>query len=156
MTNFKVINFISVYMPSIGCTDDFSASVDELSEIVESREEDSITIICGDFNGDIGYRKGPKFYKRPNKQGTLVANFFRRHGLFPVNLQDFTVGASHTFEGCNGKSFIDYIAMPEVIMDSVTSCRVGEWHELNNSDHLPVFATINIGKISLAPCEYNS
>ena len=81
---------------------------------------------------------------------------FRRHGLFASNLLDTATGPLYTFDGNNGKSYIDYISLPEVMKANVSGCHVGEPHILNNSDHLPVFSTMNVGSIALTTCEYNA
>ena len=103
----KVMNFLSVYLPAAGSDDDFPACLDELSEILESREDDSVSVVCGDFNGDMGMLGGPRVGNKPTRQGRLVANLLRKHDMFAANLQMESHSPVYTFEGCNGTSFID-------------------------------------------------
>ena len=49
-----IVNIFSVYLPSPGSTDDLSTTLDDLSVALESREPDSLSLVCGDCNGDVG------------------------------------------------------------------------------------------------------
>ena len=55
-----VINIFSVYLPAIGCGEDYGAVLDDLAEILELREQGSLNIVCGDCNGDLGLAGGPR------------------------------------------------------------------------------------------------
>ena len=145
----QVFYFLSVYLPAQGANEGLEASLDELSEVIDSIEGGSHIIVCGDFNGDIGVLGGPRGVKDPGPRGRSVANFFKRHNLIATNLQEYTHGPVNTFTCHNGASCIDYIAIPEVLGDSVCECLVEEWHPLNNSDHSMVSITMDIGKINL-------
>ena len=155
LDNGSVLNIMSVYLPAQGSEDSFAECIDDLTEIVESRENNSISIICGDCNGDLRAVRGSGAGDRPNRQGATFKQFLVKHNLFPANLETLTSGPDYTYEGFNGKSFIDYIVIPEAIRGSLFSSQVGDLHPLNNSDHLPVFVTLCVGKITLTPPEYN-
>ena len=152
--NGIIFYVLSIYLPSQGSYEDLGACLDDLSEIVESREEGAQVIICGDFNGDMGVLSGPRGRGNPSDRGRLVSDFFQRHCMIAANSQSYAVGALHTFECHNGRSTIDYIAVPEVIGSCIVSCGVEEWHPLNNSDHLLVTVSIAIGQVNLIsyPC----
>ena len=60
--------------------------------------------------------------------GTLVARFAGRLGLVAVNLQNLTVCLVDTFESRNGSSTIDYIVVPEFILDGIREYRVSDWN----------------------------
>ena len=82
LDNGSVLNIMSVYLPAQGSEDSFSECIDELTEIVESRENNSISIICGDFNGDLRAQRGLGAGVRPNRQGASIEQFLGRHNLF--------------------------------------------------------------------------
>ena len=75
--------------------------------------------------------------------------------MFAANLQKESTGPMFFFEGCNGKSFIDYVVFPEALKATISKCYAGEPHVLKNSDHLPVFVSVDIRSIALTTCEYN-
>ena len=81
-----IINIFSIYQPAQGSPEDFGTSIDDLCEIVESREMGSLSIICGDTNADLGTMGGPRGYKRITKQGKILLNFNNRYDLTAVNL----------------------------------------------------------------------
>ena len=74
--------------------------------------------------------------------------FFCRHGLVPTNIQERTKGPVDTYEGIVNGSTLDYIVVPAEVYGYVTECSVGEWCELNTSDHFPVSATTRIDGIA--------
>ena len=51
-TNRKIIT--SILMITFGSSDSFDVCLDELTTIVESLCEESIVMVVGDFNADIG------------------------------------------------------------------------------------------------------
>ena len=83
----KIFYVLSIYLPAQGSYEDLGASLDEMSEIVESREEGAQVIICGDFNGDMGELGGPRGRINPSDRGRLVYEFFCRHSMIATNLQ---------------------------------------------------------------------
>ena len=48
-----ILYFVSVYLPSQGNPESLETILDEISEVIESREEPSYTILLGDFDGDV-------------------------------------------------------------------------------------------------------
>ena len=139
-----VFLFISVYLPAQGSDEDLRAVLDDLSEIVDSREAGAHVCILGDFNGDVGSHGGPRGTRAPTQRGRYVLEFFNRHGVIAINMQELTQGPVDTFESHNGKSTIDYIVIPAYMRDRVHECRVNEWDVLNTSDHLDIHMTLSI------------
>ena len=86
-----------LYLPAQGSREDLGTSLDELSEVISSIEEGAHTIVCGDFNGDIGTQGGTRGFKTPGSRGRLVPIFFRRHDLLATNLQHYARGPVNTF-----------------------------------------------------------
>ena len=142
--NGTIVYIFSVYMPAQGCNENLGACLDELSEILDSREEGSWCIIAGDFNGGIGNCNGVRSGRAATRQGLLVAQFLRRHNLLASNQRLGVTGPIHTFESHNAKTTLDYIMVPAAIEDWITESWVGDWHYLNSSDHLPVSADLYI------------
>ena len=66
-----IINIFSVYLPAQGSGEDLVSCLDDLAEILESREAGDLNIICGDFNADVGNEGGPRAPNPPlNKAST--------------------------------------------------------------------------------------
>ena len=134
--------FISVYLPAQGSDEDLVTVLDEISEIIESREPGSHSILLGDINGDVCTRGGPRGIRPPTPRGKCIMNFFDRYGYVAVNMQQLAHGPLDTFECHNGHSTIDFITVPRYLMDSIDDCFVREWDALNTSDHRDVHLTI--------------
>ena len=52
--NGSVLNIISIYLPAQGSPEDYAATLDDLSELINTREMGSRTFICGYANADMG------------------------------------------------------------------------------------------------------
>ena len=61
------VNIFSVYLPSPGSDDDLGTTLDKLSTVLESREPESLNVICGDCNGDMGNIPNGRGCKPPTK-----------------------------------------------------------------------------------------
>ena len=142
--NGGVYIFISVYMPSQGSSDDLVECLEDLSEIVETREVGAKVIICGDYNGDIGSYGFSRSQSPPTAQGMHIISFLNRHGLYAVNMDPITTGQIHTCEGPNFISTLDYITIPVTMKPSVVRASVLSEDPLNTSDHYPVSITFNV------------
>ena len=139
-----VLNLLSVYLPACGSRENIEVTLDELSCIVENMDDNTVPIICGDFNGDMGKEGGNRGVRPPTKAGKAVARFMDKHNMIAVNLLDVASGDINTFESHNGQSTLDYIMIPEYMRGSVLSSHTGRGEEGNTSDHLPVEAELNI------------
>ena len=146
----RVLNIFAVYMPSPGSSDDYSYVLDEVSEILSSTEEGSLSLICGDFNGDVGYLGGPKSTRKPTSLGKKVMKFFNEFSLIPCNLLKMAKGPINTFRGGVGTSTIDYVAVPQSLVDRITECEVLVEEALNTSDHNAVRVSLNISGLQSA------
>ena len=143
--------FVSVYLPSQGSEEDLETVLDELSEIVESREPNSQSILLGDFNWDVGSHGGPRGLRTPTRRGRYIMRFLSRHGLTAMNMQIESCGPIDTFCSHNGNSTIDYIVIPEYMRMNVKACGVSVWDALNTSYHLDVRLTLRILGKSTCP-----
>ena len=140
-------------MPSPGATDDFDVVLDELAETVESMETGSLTMICGDYNGDVGHLGGPRSNRKPSPTGRKLMNFFNEYSLSLCNMWSSTIGPLNTFKGGVGSSTIDYVAMPISLSKDVVQCEVLEDSIMNTSDHRAIRVIMNFSSISTdTPC----
>ena len=142
--NGCVYIFISVYLPSQGSPDNLVECLEDLSEIVETREVGAKVIICGDYNGDIGSYGLSRSPTPPTAQGMHVISFLNRHSLYAVNMDPTTTGQIYTCEGPNFLSTLDYISIPVTMKPYVVQASVLGDNILNTSDHYPVSVTLNV------------
>ena len=101
-----------MYLPASSSDDDLSTTLDQLSAVLEGRDSDSLNLVCGYYNGDIGTVTNGRGIGPPTKAGKLIHDFFARHQLWPVNQSEDANGPIHTYEGPTGCSTIDNIAVP--------------------------------------------
>ena len=131
-------------MPASGFRDNIAVSLDELEGVLESLDDDTTPIICGDFNGNIGKAGGPRGYGEATRAGKYVSNFMDRQNLIAVNLMDTATGVVDTFNCHNGKSVIDYIMIPGHMKNKVLSCHTGNYVATNTSGHMPIEVKLDI------------
>ena len=143
-SNGATINVFSVYLPASSSDDDLSTTLDQLSVVLEGRDSDSLNLVCGDFNGDIGHAVDGRGIKPPTKAGKLINDFFIRHNLWPSNQGISANGPLYTYEGPTGCSTIDYIAVPVSFIPCLSKYGVMEENVLNTSDHRPVYAVCDV------------
>ena len=132
-------------MPAQGWGEDLDTCLGDLAEILSSKEQGAINIICGDFNTDMGNRGGSRSKRKPTKQGLSLLNLIEEFGLSPCNLQVYATGPVDTYYGPTGQSCIDYILIPNAWEHVVENWIVKGEEVLNTSDHYPVQVTLNIG-----------
>ena len=140
----SVLVVLSIYMPASGSKDNLAVSLDELEGIIESLEDNVTPIICGDFNGDMGKIGGFRGTGPTSKAGKCVFDFMTRQKLVAVNLSHNATGGVHTFRCHNGESVIDYIMIPNFLIDKVIKCHTGAYNGTNTSDHVPIEAELDV------------
>ena len=145
-------NVIISILSAVGGEDSFPNCLDELSAAIDSSCEDSLVIIVGNFNADVGNSGGPSGIKAPTKRGLLLLDFIKRHDLSVANMLDLATGPVHTHEGPNSYSTLDYILIPIVIMRHISKCHVEDNHPLNTSDHSPVSVECIINGLTHTRC----
>ena len=145
----RILNVLSVYMPAPGSDDNFDEILDDLAEIVESMETGSLTMICGDFNGDVGHLGGNKSTRKPTTVGRKLMKFFKEYSLILCNMEDSSKGPLNTFRGGVGASTIDYVAVPTSLYDDVLSCEVLENPVINTSDHNAISIVMKFSSLSV-------
>ena len=148
-----IFNIFCVYLPAKGCSGDLSSCLDELSGTLENMEEGSLNIICGDLNGDLGSKGGPRSSRKCTREGQLIHDFMMKHELIAANLRKNADGPLNTFYGHNGNSCIDYVLVPADLAKSISNCTTLDHEPLNSSDHNPVTCSINLGCIERTTIE---
>ena len=146
----SVMVLLSVYMPASSSDDSLQVTIDELAGIVDSLEDNTTVIICGDLNGDIGSAGGPRHKRAPTKAGKVILNFMREYNLTSANLMSLSSGPVDTYYGHNGSSSIDHILIPRFMEKNVVSCRTGRNEACNTSDHIPVELVLRIDALPRA------
>ena len=139
-----VLYFVSVYLPAQGCDESYEASLDDVTEIIESREPYANVVVLGDFNSDIGSRGGPRGVRKATPRGCKLLNFLNRHAMTALNMCKLATGPVDTYMGNVNGTTLDYIALPSQMLTCVTECRVLPWNALNTSDHTPVSAKLKL------------
>ena len=139
-----VVNIFAVYLPAQGSGEELGPCLDDLAEILYSREPGNLNIICGDFNAYLGSEGGPRGIKPPTKQGSQLIKLVNEFGLKVCNLDINSTGPICTYVGPTGATTIDYVMVSPELSDRVRECEVLIDDALNTSDHRPVRAIINI------------
>ena len=134
----RVLNIFSVYMPAQGCGEELEPCLDDLAEVLRSREHNAINVVCGDFNADIGVEGGNRSKKQATARGKALMNTINEFGFSALNLGPKATGPVCTYVGPTGSTTIDYILAPQEINDKVLRCKVLRDEALNTSDHRPI------------------
>ena len=140
-----VVNIFSVYLPAMGCGDDYAACIDDLAEILESREQGSTSVVCGDCNGDIGNLYGSRGWYGPNVHGRVLFKFMQEFGLIACNFRDAATGPLQTHVGNASQATLDYVLVAGELEQCISSCHTATDNILNTSDHRAIYVTLNVG-----------
>ena len=147
----RSINIYSVYLPASCSSDDFDIVLDDVADIIDRNEQGTISILCGDFNADIGFLGGNRSNRQPSKTGTKVAKFFEEFDLIACNMQPYAKGPLNTFCGGMGSSCIDFVAIPQCLSNLVLRCDVIRDDIMNTSDHHVVRTVLDISCSVITP-----
>ena len=139
-----VLNIYSVYMPSPGCSGDYDVVLDEIAEIIQTGENGTCNILCGDFNADMGYMGGRRSNRRPTKLGKTLYGFFNEFELVAANMQPITTGPLDTFRSGVGSSMIDYMAIPESLSSMLCEGEDIKDEITNTSDHFALRIVLGV------------
>ena len=83
-SNGSIFNIISIDLPAQGSPESYSSCLDDLGEVIETRDMGSYTIICGDANADISRKGKDGAVICVNKQGKTLLKFLDKYQLVPV------------------------------------------------------------------------
>ena len=97
-------------------------------------------LILGDLNGDLGNSLGDKGSYEPNQRGLKLLDLADFFDLCPVNLLGSCSGPLESYISHCGRyrSTIDYILLPNCLLDNIVSTKTFDPHIDNTSDHLPI------------------
>ena len=128
-TESEKVCIICLYMPARGSTDsdiEFSATLDQLHEVIAKYSTTHRFILGGDFNASLHRSSGPV------KRDKLLESFLTEHQLFlPDN---FPIRPTFRHEGTGASSVIDYW----FTSDRKLQTTVGIPCALNLSDHVQI------------------
>ena len=143
----RVLNIFSVYLPSQGSPECYSACLDDLCEVMDTCETGSSSIVCGDMNGDMGALGGPRGNGIANRNGKYLVEFVDQYNLKSANLSNMSSGSVGTYFGPYGSTTIDHILVPLGLSNVIVHSQVLGMDPENLSDHRPVTADLNIGAL---------
>ena len=103
-------------------------------------------ILLGDFNGDLGNSLGDKSKKWPNDRGLLLLDFANFFNIYPINLLRRCKGPLESYNShCERyHSTLDYIFLPNCLLNNIDSAETFELDVDNTSDHLPIQVNLRI------------
>ena len=134
-TESEKVCIISVYMPARGSSDsdaEFSATLDELHEIIVKYSNSHSFILGGDFNASLHRKSGPIH------RDTLLETFTKEHQLFLADIP--TIRATYMHEGTGANSTIDYWFSSYNDLQA----SIGHPSGLNLSDHVEILLTTDL------------
>ena len=129
----------NVYMPSRNskgnskADDTYQTSLDQLEEILNIYSTTHAVFLMGDFNASLQQRKG-------NEQDIKLASFVDRNSLSHAQTGQYTFAHPNK----NDQAEIDYIFYNKRGAEITNLVSVEPNVSLNTSDHIPVFAVLNV------------
>ena len=101
-------------------------------------------VILGDFNGYSGNSLGDKGIKELNQHGFKLLEFANHFNLCPVNLLETCQGTTESYVSHCGRfrSTIDYVSIPNCLINLIVRAKTFESNSDNLSDHMPIEVAI--------------
>ena len=105
-------------------------------------------ILLGDFNGDLGNSLRDKGKKESNDRGLLLLDFAKFFNICPVNHLKHWKGPLESFNShCERyHSTLDYIFLPNCLLNNIDSPETFEQDVDNTSDHLPILVNLKFSE----------
>ena len=139
--NYSPLFILSVYLPSMNDKiEDFNEHFDHLWALYDTLSTDGYVIVLGYFNGDTGNSTGEKGKKVPNQCGLKLTEFTNFFNLCPVNLLKSCIGHVEMYYSHSGRyrSTLDYIFLPNCLLDNILMVKTFDLEIDNTSDHVPI------------------
>ena len=139
--NKNLLFVLGVYLPSSNAKlEEFQEYFDHLWALYHSLSARGYVLISGDLNGDIGNSLGDKGSYESNQRGLKLLDLVDFFNLCPVNLLGSCSGSLESYISHCGRyrSTIDYILLPNCLLDNIVSAKTFDPHVDNTSDHLPI------------------
>ena len=108
----------------------------------------TLVIALGDFNDDLGNSLGDKGKHAPNSRGLKLLELCNHFNICAVNLLSSCNGPVETFVSHCGRfrPTIDYIFVPNSLLNKVITAKTFEMFPDNTSDHVPVQLYFNYSR----------
>ena len=134
---------IGVYLPcSDRPIDCYREYLTELESAICMLQVDGPVIVVGDFNAHLGEALST------NTQGHMVMDLCYHHDLYPVSQSHSASGPKYTYHSGTHYTTVDYCLLDCWAAHMVEGCGTIDHHPLNLSDHLPVFAHLDINLLT--------
>ena len=140
---------LAVYLPSANhALEEFKECFDYVWALYDSLSADGFVILLGDYNGGLGSSLGDKGKKGPNDCGLLLLDFANFFNICPINLLRRCKGPLESYNYHCGRyhSTLDYIFLPNCLLNNIYSAETFELDVDNTSDHLPILVNLRISK----------
>ena len=147
--NCRPLFILAVYLPSSNhALEEFKECIDYLWALYDSLSADGFVILLGDFNGDLCNSLGDKGKKEPNDRGLLLLDFANFFNICPVNLLKQCKRPLESFKSHCGRyhSTLDYIFLPNCLLDDIHSLETFDQDIDNISDHLPILVNLKFSE----------
>ena len=124
--------------------DDYLEYLYYLWAIYDKLSSEGFVVILSDFNGDLGNSLGDKGIKQPNQRGLKLLEFANHFNLRPVNLLETWQGPTESYVSHCGRfrSTIDYVSIPNCLINLIVRAKTFESNYDNLSDHMPIEVAI--------------
>ena len=148
------ITIIGVYVP---CSDMgmecYSEHHIELERFISEHQQHGPMVIMGDFNAHLGTLGGGTGIGKPNQQAILLHQLIARCNLHAVSLSSLSQGPQYTFQNSVSQTTVDYILVSHDTTEYIQQCFTHNSAPLNNSDHLPITAVLQVTHSTVDPQE---
>ena len=147
--NLLSIFVLAVYLPSSNHHDeDFSEYLDLLWSLYDSLSTESLVVVMGDLNADMGNAIGDKSAREPSRRGEKLLEFVHYFNLF----QNCIDPLDTFFSTCGRfRSTIDYILLPNCWSEKTSNAKTFCLSVDNTSDHVPIQVDIDLPFASVLP-----
>ena len=138
---------LGVYLPATSAKhtfDDYLEYWHYLWAIYDKLSSEGFLVILGDFNGDLGNSLGDKGIKEPNQHGLKLLEFANHFNLCPVNLLEMRQDPTESYVSHCGRfrSTIDYVFIPNCLINLIARAKTFESNSNDLSDHMPIKVAI--------------
>ena len=147
--NCPLLFILGVYLPSASHDKtEYDEYFDHLWSLYDSLSIQGVVIALGDFNGDLGNSLVDKGKHARNSRGLKLLELCSPFNICAVNLLSSCNGPVETFVSHCGRfrSTIDYIFVPNSLLNQVSTTKTFEMLPDNTSDHVPVQLYLNYSR----------
>ena len=147
--NCPLLFILGVYLPSANHDKtEYDECFDHLWSLYDFMSVQGVVIDLGDFNGDLGNCLGDNGKHAPNSRGLKLLELCNHFNICAVNLLSSGNGPVETFVSHCGRfrSTIDYIFVPNSLLNKVITAKTFEMLPDNTSDHVLVQLYLNYSR----------